>query len=686
MIISQLFSGLLFYLVFCLFAFIGFYATRRIFPGRMLAYVTSKPVGLIIVGYAVWLLGFLHVLDYQWRSVIWTAFALLSAAALYASRREWRQLRGHLKKIFLTEALTIVVYLLYLVLRSHNASANNGAESFMDMTLLTGASKTHFFPFLDSWYAGKTINYYYYGSYLMSLLGNLSHIPTYLSYNFSLGLIYCQSILLSASLVYALCKSKVASFVGAFLVTSAGTLFFANCTIQAWFSGAVKTCSYATSTRLYSPSYIINEIPSYSFIVGDLHAHLLALPFFLVNLILLFALSRTDKPSAILFGTLAVSLATSGMINAWDGISLMCLSAIVMIFKFWKSRIKAWFGRAALLVAATLFLMWPALATFQSPVLGIGFAPTYVVAHELKGVQYPTPLPAEAGMWGVFVVGLAAAFILKKRFSSFGLFAASLCVLSLGIIVGVEFFFVKDIYSVSNPPYFRANTTFKFGYHAWTMLSIIFAAVMGDWFFPQKKEDRHHSRFVGAAFILVALGAGIYFPYQAKAQYYSGDKRIGLDLDASLWMKRSAPEDYNVVQYINSAISDRAVIAEAVGDSYTTYGRISAYTGMIAPMGWKTHEWTWRFQGKGAENAPKGQTVETGYGAIAVVAEDIKRLYITKDATEAELVIKRYGIQYVFVGGLEYRTYPDLDLEKFDAIGKRVFESGGSILFKVTSQ
>jgi len=101
------------------------------------------------------------------------------------------------KDIIKIELISLTIYSLYLLLRSFNSAATSGgAENFMDIAMLSAAGKTHYFPFIDPWYAGKLVNYYYYGSYLSSLVSNLSNTSYVFSYSFMLGIIYCQSTLL----------------------------------------------------------------------------------------------------------------------------------------------------------------------------------------------------------------------------------------------------------------------------------------------------------------------------------------------------------------------------------------------------------------------------------------------------------------------------------------------------------
>lgn len=725
----ELLAALFFYLIFTSFALIGLSITSRLISNKILSYVAAKPAGLILFGYAVWLLSSFKILDYQNHRLILGLFAIASLGGIYLARnffiepisnsseeeepinsyKKSKKFKRHqrrikpakkewplYKKILAAEGITVAIYLLYLLLRSTNA-AINGTERFMDMALLSAAGKTHFFPFIDPWYAGKAVNYYYYGSYLISLASNVGRLPYALTYNFTLGLLLSQCMFMASALTFTITKSKKFAILSAALITVSGTLFYAGCSINAWFEGVGRVCSYASSTRLYTPSYIINEIPSYSFTVGDLHAHLLALPFFIFGLILLYELAISQKPKLALFLLLALSLATSGMINAWDAITLFSLLAVIIIIKIYQivrgkefSRLiqissAKWSLGGIISGAGVILLMLPYLKNFQSPVLGIGFIPLYVKLHNLKDVQYPTPLLAEIGMWGVFFAGIILAVcVMRKRIYNY-LFVCASIVVALGIILGVELFFIKDIYSIANPPFFRANTTFKFGFHAWTLLSVSFCVFMSFLFNREENKTSKSAKRLAVFITAIVVLGGVIYPYQAIKQFYLTEYNIAKEktLNGATWMKDGTIDDWEMVNFINENFPERKVIAEAVGDSYSTFSRITTFTGMITPMGWQSHEWTWRFQGKEAEKAPPGQPVETGWGAVSQVALDIRQLYNTVEYDEAKKIIEQYGISYVYIGSMEKTAYPDLQEEKFHQLGDIIFESGDSKIFAV---
>jgi uncharacterized membrane protein len=184
--------------------------------------------------------------------------------------------------------------------------------------------------------------------------------------------------------------------------------------------------------------------------------------------------------------------------------------------------------------------------------------------------------------------------------------------------------------------------------------------------------------------IVIAIFGGMVYPYQAVKQFYLNEKDKNIEsLDGSKWMLTADVGDLETIKYINKNLKVRSVIAEAAGDSYTNYARISTFTGQIAPVGWQTHEWTWRFEGKNAKNILPGEQVETGWGKVSKVAGDIQKLYETNNLDEVKKIIENYNIEYVYVGKLEREKYLNIFEEKFNQIGELVFKSGENRLYRV---
>ena len=110
------------------------------------------------------------------------------------------------------------------------------------------------------------------------------------------------------------------------------------------------------------------------------------------------------------------------------------------------------------------------------------------------------------------------------------------------------------------------------------------------------------------------------------------------------------------------------VVAEAIGGSYTGFGRISEYTGLPTVLGWPGHESQWR-----GTSAPQGNR-----------AEDIATLYTTPDWGTAQDILSRYNIRYVYIGGLERSTYP-VHEDKFVRNMAQVFQQGTVTVYEAPS-
>ncbi|MDR3643030.1 MAG: DUF2298 domain-containing protein [Candidatus Doudnabacteria bacterium] len=709
-LIAQYSQAFLFYFVFSLFGLLGLVLTIRIFGGTAAAYLTGKIIGLAVFGYAVWLLVSLRIINFQnfWLVVVLFAAALL--AAVWFSRGELRKLDWD--KILLYELATLALYFAYLFLRSYNPQIF-GTEKFMDMAMLTGSGKTGVFPFADPWYAGKAVNYYYYGYYLMALLARLSNTGYALAYNFSLALIFCQVLLLSFVLVLTLTGSRFFSALASFFVGLAGPAIYGSCVLRVFFSNAsvAGQCFYPMASRFGSPAYVINELPSYSFIVADLHPHVLSLPFFLAGLIVLWHLLGEPRPkTSTMLAGLAL-LGTNAVINPPNFPTLGGIFALIFFVKAWqifkdkkyswkaavKDRgLRAWFFWAVGLAAGSFILFAPFFLQFKSFVTGIGFAPSFAAAHNLFGAAsgYPTPFGYTLGLWAVFAVFIIVAGYLLFRYGADRtlVFEWILVIVSAALIIFAELFFYEDLFHIANPPYFRANTVFKSDYQAWILLAVAASGLLAAGWKRAGTLRARANRYVGRSLVAAAVFFGLIFSgsffWQGIVQAYAQTwPAHGFNLDGSVFLEQSqSAGDYRTVQWLNQNQKQRVVILEASGASYQYFGRISVFTGMIDPINWYAHEWTWRFAyppGITNWHEAVGKSIDTGYGAIAAVGDDVKKMYESADSGETQSLLKKYNVQFVYIGDLERTTYPDLNEAKFQSLGQVVFSYENSELFKI---
>ncbi len=123
------------------------------------------------------------------------------------------------------------------------------------------------------------------------------------------------------------------------------------------------------------------------------------------------------------------------------------------------------------------------------------------------------------------------------------------------------------------------------------------------------------------------------------------------------------PDEAAAITWLRSAPD--GVVAEAIGGSYSGYGRISIYTGLPTVLGWPGHEAQWR------DTSLQGSR-----------QQDIETLYTTPDWATTQDIIKRYQIRYIVVGNLE-RTQYRVNEEKFNRFLKPVFQQGSTTVYEV---
>ncbi len=304
----------------------------------------SKAFGLLLFGYAVWLLGVLQLLPngpFAYGAalllILGGSFLALHRAGNMGTARGdwiaglhdilefWRRRRGLL---LIQEALFLATFLGFLWIRSYNADIS-GTEKFMDFAFMNAVTRSPTFPPLDPWLAPgpdhphPTINYYHFGYLLQGLLLTLTGVAPAVGYNLALSMLFALAAVTIFSLTYGLARDLVAErarrpspaarsapsaitsrtpswsfraarpylvvgLLGAFLLLVSGNLWTflrrldGSGTWEKDFWGGVgwnATRVLVIKNGEQDLDYTINEFPAFSFLLGDLHPHVLALPF-----------------------------------------------------------------------------------------------------------------------------------------------------------------------------------------------------------------------------------------------------------------------------------------------------------------------------------------------------------------------------------------------------------------------
>ena len=341
-----------------------------------------KPAALLAFSYALWVLGLAHIWPNTQLSV-WAIFLVAGAGSVWLYRRRWNELRDFLRHnwpvLLAAEMVFVGLFALWAFVVSGSPAISH-TEKPMDFMLLNAAHQARYFPAEDLWLSGYSISYYYFGHVIMSFLTKLSGAASSTAYNLGVATIPPLAGAVAFGLVYNLVRlargglrpAIAAGAAAPALVLLAGNLTGALEFIRIrgwggegfWDWVAIKGLDATTvtggvfpqdfwwwfrSTRVIdsitaegtSLDYTITEFPVFSFVLGDLHAHVLAIPFLLLAVCATLNAYLSREPLGLSWlgrhPAQAAAVALSGgalaFINFWDFPTFLALLAGALLLK-----------------------------------------------------------------------------------------------------------------------------------------------------------------------------------------------------------------------------------------------------------------------------------------------------------------------------------------------------------------
>ena len=453
------------------------FAVFRFLPER--GYTLAKPLGLLATSYGVWLLsmaGLPFAAPLAW-AVLVGLFGLLNGwLLLRQGRRLWSELRSwlatHAWLIVIAEVIFLLAYFYLVNLRSYMPDIRD-QEKFGDFAFLNSLTLNTKMPPADPWMSGYPINYYYFSHFMMAMLTKMTGIAPAIAFNLTIPLVFGMTALASFGIVFnlvslarkrpGLAVPVLVGLLGLAMVCLMGNL---DAVRQIFFPHPDKyetglenfIFSWWTPSRVifdnmpipngvggvnYQWQETINEFPMFSFLLADMHPHVMTLPTALlaVGLALNSWLVPAGSPAMqlrrpegiLLFGTTALVIGSLYFLNTWDYPTYLIL---IVLATFWRARrlgslenragrfgsaLWRWAGRSLGLVVASLVLFLPFLLTFVSLVGDnavpepIGSIPILnTVAKNISFVAWDrTPLLGYFLVFGVFLFPLLSFLLVK---------------------------------------------------------------------------------------------------------------------------------------------------------------------------------------------------------------------------------------------------------------------------------
>ncbi len=667
--------------------------TSILFPGfQDKGWIFSKVIAIAVSGYITWLLVSLHILQFTSAACLLIALACiaLNLTAMALHRNSFSRFpAADINLIFQEEVILFLAFLLWTYIAGFRPQAF-GEEKFMDFGFMAAMMRSARLPATDLWYSQSPINYYYGGQYYAVFLTKLTGTQIALTYHLMRTLVAAMAFALPFSLVRQISfdyyqstgrisSSKYRGFLpccagllAGMAVSLAGNMHYVIydkilplfTDSDYWFPNSTRYIGHNPETL----DQTIHEFPSYSFIQGDLHAHVVNIYFVLTVIGLLYAWIKKgnyEKKKILLQMPLLMCGLFLGIFqwsNAWDFaiyyviLCGICLFGNLKWFENWKQGILASAGQWGEVLILSFLTALPFTLHFDSSMAqGIRLAQNHSALYQL------------CVLWGfpilIVIIYLTALILERGKCSPLqwlsdtnptDIFTAVLCLCASGLILMPELIYLRDIYEKTAA---RSNTMFKLTYQAFILFGLCIGFILIR--FLSDASRRWIKTAGGLGIVCLLLTSG----YTSTAvKQWNGNiwNRAGyLGLDATAFLETSYPEDAPAIRWLQANIEGSPVVLEANGNSYSSYCRVSAMTGLPTILGWYTHQHLWR----------------NDTDDLNEKSREIEFIYTSENEAQVRSLLEKYQVSYLFIGQMEREKYPSLNEPLLRSLGEAVYDN-----------
>ena len=738
----------------------------------------ARPLGLLAVSYGTWLLVILGWMEHRLSSIL-----LVTLLVAVGSTMVWRRdgpeirawLRGRWRLALGLELLFLLALALFALFRAYNPEIA-ATEKPMEFAFLNGVLRSRSFPPADPWLAGYGISYYYLGYVMMALLTRLSGVASAVGFNLMGATLFALTVSGAFGLGHNLMGARsrhigpgedggraavTAGGLTAVMVAAMGNLegLFELIRARGWGSPAlwrwldVKNLGATAASRFWYPDdmwwwwrasrvlhdrdalgnsmEVISEFPAFSFLLGDNHPHVLALPFVLMALTLALDLLLDDRAGRALglpwpggrahLVAYALAVGSLGFLNTWD--YPLYLGMVVVAYLLRRAADEAPMGwprvTAALRAGVSLALLGmllylPFYLGLRSQAGGLGrlvgiktrlhqhllmFGTQVVWLAPALGVQLWQLAPARRGrgMGALEWLGALVAIVMTAACALLGWWTAWLGALLAGVAAWCLAVWWRD-HAASDQmdepsrltlamvvlagglvvfcEFFflqdifgsRMNTVFKFYYQVWVLLGVA-GVHLAVRAMQASRSAGAVARHASRAWAGLAVVALLAgLSYTLAAVPSKADGFASAPtLDGTAYLRQTSPDEYDAIAWLQANARQDEIMVEAPGGSYSEFNRISSWTGIPTLLGWTGHELQWR----GSYEIP-GQR-----------EPDIARIYQSASLAETQTLLTAYGLDLVVLGPRERQKYgvSAVAQQQLDTLLERVYENASVVIY-----
>jgi len=455
--------------------------------------------------------------------------------------------------------------------------------------------------------------------------------------------------------------------------------------------------------------------PAFNLLIGDLHTFGMSIPFQVMVIVLVFALFQKrrggeriwTKDDLLYICLLGLSLGFFAILNTWEYPTYVIFTCVaIVLLGIWSGivsspdRTTRSIINFVVNIAITLAIIGLSLLLYIPHYIsgvmhsfdGLGFVETRSNLTQFLEVATLFVLPiflmliirvtkdVLKGDWVIFLVvilcilgSILAAwlfeiqllfvaipmgiisliFIVKCKQSSASEFVLVLVLIGASLVFFGEFLYVNDALSV---PWERFNTLMKVYLQLWVFLGISAAYAVFYIWNSMRKEAKDRSavmvkvmKVIFAVLLVILVLASAVHPIATTTSMLSGRNTFwGINrgtLDGMAYLEKVHEDDYDAIQWINAHIKGHPVILEMPGEVGHYSSRIAVLTGLPTVLGWKVWQIMWRHDWSG----------------VGERLNDITIIYNTTDNSDALELLKKYDVEYIYIGDLERNGIPTIN-------------------------
>lgn len=673
------------------------------FPDR--GWGMGPTLAIISLSYFTWWLNHLPMI-YLSHGLVW--FAVMTSIGLqlyFIGRRCWfKNLAPNSLQLF-NAVLWLCVFAAYLMLRQVSPNIL-GIEKFPDFMILNSVAFGGQVPPQNLFASDQVVNYYYFGHYMAAVFSKLTFLPA--NWCFHLFMAYClaSSAAALSSLAMAIVgtksflqsqplKTQKPILIVTGLITFLFTLVIGNFhTFYHLVILKVDKFWYPDATRYIEKT--IHEFPYYSILIGDLHGHVMNIPNVILSLSLIFIILKkladldfnkasvlqVIKQNSLYFALLCLSFGASFATNSWDIMSTMlfagfsCWAALCFKNRTWGTQtLSALFVLSLVFVVGAMISFLPFWVQFKPPAQGIGLVPATESSHFLQLLI----------IWIIHIL-IPILFLLnphklitKTRDEEVTFaYLKVLSLLSIALIVFLEIFYFKDIYS----GHIRANSLFKIGLFAWIGLSISSVCL-----FSIAVFSTAYKRSFQVVFLIVfgfLFGSGLIYSVKATLQYVQVQSSLKGSLDGLDFLRKNHPDDFEAIQWLQKNIHKQTPLVSAPAKSFEDQSHINIFSGLPTLHTWETHNWLWHGS-LDQDMKPRSAFAKRNNKADTLIQRraDTMVIYTSPDKQLTLDILNLYKALYILISPHERKTYENLNESKWADISDVVFSNKSVKILKI---